>query len=91
MLSAKETGSLTPPKHTLNAPTGLMKDIGYGAGYEYDHNAEDGFSGQDYFPDDIDRQTYYRPVERGFEREIAKRLEYWSKLRGQRQSGETPS
>ncbi len=91
MLSAKETGSLTPPKHTLNAPTGLMKDIGYGAGYEYDHNAEDGFSGQDYFPDNIDRQTYYRPVERGFEREIAKRLEYWSKLRGQRQSGETPS
>ncbi|MFB0923025.1 MAG: replication-associated recombination protein A [Alphaproteobacteria bacterium] len=91
MRSAKETGSLMPPKHTLNAPTGLMKDIGYGAGYEYDHNAEDGFSGQDYFPDDIDRQTYYRPVERGFEREIAKRLKYWSKLRGQRQSGETPS
>ena len=91
MRSAKETGSLMPPKHILNAPTGLMKDIGYGAGYEYDHNAEDGFSGQDYFPDHIDRQTYYRPVERGFEREIAKRLEYWSKLRGQRQSGETPS
>ena len=91
MRSAKETGSLMPPKHILNAPTGLMKDIGYGAGYEYDHNAEDGFSGQDYFPDDIDRQTYYRPVERGFEREIAKRLDYWSKLRGQRQSGETPS
>ncbi len=91
MRSAKETGSLMPPKHTLNAPTGLMKDIGYGAGYEYDHNAEDGFSGQDYFPDNIDRQTYYRPVERGFEREIAKRLKYWSKLRGQRQSGETPS
>ena len=91
MRSAKDTGSLMPPKHILNAPTGLMKDIGYGAGYEYDHNAEDGFSGQDYFPDDIDRQTYYRPVERGFEREIAKRLEYWSKLRGQRQSGETPS
>ena len=91
MRSAKETGSLMPPKHILNAPTGLMKDIGYGAGYEYDHNAEDGFSGQDYFPDNIDRQTYYRPVERGFEREIAKRLEYWSKLRGQRQSGETPS
>jgi putative ATPase len=87
MRSAKETGSLMPPKHTLNAPTGLMKDIGYGAGYEYDHNAEDAFSGQDYFPDNIDRQTYYRPVERGFEREIAKRLEYWSKLRGQRQSG----
>ena len=91
MRSAKETGSLMPPKHILNAPTGLMKDIGYGAGYEYDHNAEDAFSGQDYFPDNIDRQTYYRPVERGFEREIAKRLEYWSKLRGQRQSGETPS
>jgi putative ATPase len=87
MRSAKETGSLMPPKHTLNAPTGLMKDIGYGAGYEYDHNAEDAFSGQDYFHDNIDRQTYYRPVERGFEREIAKRLEYWSKLRGQRQSG----
>ena len=79
--SAKQHGSLTPPKHILNAPTKLMKEIGYGKGYEYDHNAEDGFSGQNYFPDGMAREEYYRPVERGFEREILKRLEYWKKLR----------
>ena len=84
MRSAKETGSLMPPKHILNAPTNLMKDLGYGAGYVYDHDADDGFSGQDYFPDKVGRQTFYRPVERGFEREISKRLEYWSRLRAER-------
>jgi putative ATPase len=82
--AAKEHGSLTPPMHILNAPTRLMKEIGYGKGYEYDHNAEDGFSGQSYFPDGMAREAYYRPVERGFEREILKRLEYWQKLREKR-------
>lgn len=84
MKAAKETGSLMPPKHILNAPTSMMKDMGYGADYNYDHNAEDGFSGQDYFPEGIERQTFYQPVERGFEREISKRLDYWHKLRTQR-------
>ena len=70
-----------PPKHILNAPTRLMKELGYGADYEYDHNAEDGFSGQNYFPDDMERTRFYRPAERGFEREIAKRLAYWRRLR----------
>ena len=81
MRSAKETGSLMPPKHILNAPTKLMKDIGYGAGYAYDHDTENAFSGQDYFPEGLERQKFYRPVERGFEREIKKRLEYWDRLR----------
>ena len=79
--AAKENGSLDPPKHILNAPTSLMKDLGYGDGYEYDHNTEEGFSGQNYFPDGMDRHQFYLPAERGFEREIAKRLEYWDKLR----------
>jgi len=79
--SAKETGSLAPPAHILNAPTKLMKDIGYGAGYAYDHEAEDGFSGADYWPEGMGAQTYYRPVERGFEREVLKRLDYWDKKR----------
>lgn len=79
--SAKEHGSLMPPKHILNAPTALMSDLGYGANYNYDHDAEDGFSGQNYFPDEMKREEYYEPVERGFEREIQKRLEYWNKLR----------
>ena len=78
---ARETGSLTPPKHILNAPTRLMKDLGYGADYVYDHDTEDGFSGQDYFPEDMGRRQLYRPGDRGFEREIAKRLAYWNKLR----------
>jgi putative ATPase len=81
---AKETGSLMPPKHILNAPTSLMKDLGYGKGYEYDHDAEEGFSGQNYFPDGMARAKLYQPVERGFEREIQKRLEYWDKLRQKR-------
>ena len=79
--SAKEFGSLMPPMHILNAPTKLMKELGYSKGYEYDHSSEDGFSGQNYFPDGMARQDYYQPVERGFEREIIKRLEYWEKLR----------
>ena len=85
---AKDTGSLMPPKHILNAPTNLMKDLGYGAGYNYDHDAQDAFSGQDYFPDGTDRQTFYDPVERGFERELRKRLDYWDRLRKERSSGE---
>lgn len=84
MRSAKDNGSLMPPKHILNAPTKLMKDIGYGADYEYDHDRDEGFSGQNYFPDNMPRQNYYSPVERGFEREIKKRLEYWNDLRMKR-------
>jgi putative ATPase len=82
--TAKEGGSLLPPKHILNAPTKLMKSEQYGAGYEYDHDAPDAFSGQDYFPEQLGRQTFYDPPERGFEREIRKRLEYWKKLRKDR-------
>lgn len=82
--SAAQHGSLTPPMHILNAPTKLMKAIGYGEGYDYDHNTEDGFSGQNYFPDGMKRETYYHPPERGFEREINKRLAYWAKLRAQK-------
>jgi putative ATPase len=83
---AKTFGSLMPPMHILNAPTKLMKELGYSKGYEYDHNAEDAFSGQNYFPDDMERRSYYEPAERGFEREIKKRLEYWQKLREKRQN-----
>jgi putative ATPase len=79
--AAKEGGSLLPPKHILNAPTRLMKSEGYGEGYDYDHDAADAFSGQDYFPEALGRQQFYDPPERGFEREIKKRLEYWAKLR----------
>jgi len=79
--SAKQTGSLTPPSHILNAPTRLMKDLGYGKGYQYDHDTKEGFSGQNYFPDGMDRVVFYDPPERGFEREIRKRLDYWQKLR----------
>ncbi|MDP4538930.1 replication-associated recombination protein A [Qipengyuania sp. DY56-A-20] len=79
--SAKETGSLMPPPNILNAPTKLMKEIGYGAGYSYDHNSEEGFSGDDYWPEEMEPQSYYEPIERGFEREIAKRMDYWDKLR----------
>ncbi|MFO7481352.1 replication-associated recombination protein A [Oceanibaculum nanhaiense] len=86
--SAKETGSLMPPMHILNAPTRMMKDIGYGKGYQYDHDAEEGFSGQNYFPDGMPRQRFYNPPERGFERELVKRLDYWAKLRAKRQNGD---
>jgi len=81
MRTAKEAGSLLPPKHILNAPTRLMKEEGYGAGYAYDHDVPDAFSGQDYFPEALGRRQFYDPPERGFEREIRKRLEYWAKLR----------
>jgi putative ATPase len=81
---AKEGGSQLPPKHILNAPTRLMKEEGYGRGYAYDHAEEEAFSGQNYFPDAIGRHTFYDPPDRGFEREIRKRLEYWAKLRKER-------
>ena len=86
MREAKQSGSAPPPKHILNAPTSLMKDQGYGAGYAYDHDAEDGFSGQDYFPDDMERKSFYQPVERGFERDLKKRLDYFTKLRASRET-----
>ena len=79
--AAKATGSLMPPAHILNAPTKLMKQLGYGDGYAYDHATEDAFSGQNYFPDGMAREDFYRPKDRGFEREIGKRLDYWAKLR----------
>ncbi|AHD08126.1 replication-associated recombination protein A [Phaeobacter gallaeciensis] len=81
---AKQTGSAPPPKHILNAPTKLMKSQGYGEGYDYDHNAADGFSGQNYFPDDVPRPVLYQPVERGFERELKRRTEYFANLRAKR-------
>ncbi len=88
--AARGSGSAPPPRHILNAPTRLMKDEGYGAGYAYDHDAEDGFSGQNYFPEGMERPTFYAPVERGFERELAKRTAYFAKLRRRRaEDGET--
>jgi putative ATPase len=84
--AAKSTGSLMPPAHILNAPTRLMKDLGYGAGYEYDHGAEDAFSGQNYFPEGMQRQEFYQPRDRGFEREITKRLAHWASLRAKRKN-----
>jgi putative ATPase len=86
--AARKTGSLMPPKHILNAPTRLMKDLGYGKGYNYDHGTAEGFSGQNYFPDGMTRQRFYQPVERGFEREILKRIEYWDRLRAKKGQGE---
>jgi putative ATPase len=83
--AARETGSLMPPKHILNAPTRMMQDLGYGKGYEYDHSTAEGFSGQNYFPDGMARQNFYAPVDRGFERDLKKRLEYWTKLRERRE------
>jgi putative ATPase len=84
MRAAKQTGSLMPPAHILNAPTKLMKSLGYGANYAYDHDAEDGFSAANYFPDGMPRPVLYEPKDRGFERELGKRLEYWAKLREER-------
>ena len=84
--AAKATGSEPPPKHILNAPTTMMKDQGYGAGYAYDHDAEDGFSGQNYFPDGMARLSFYAPVERGFERDLKKRLDYFTRLRDKRET-----
>ena len=88
MQAAKETGSLMPPMHILNAPTKLMKQLGYNAGYQYDPDTADGFSGANYFPDKMSRRKFYQPVERGFEREIAKRLAYWDKLRKEKNAGQ---
>jgi putative ATPase len=85
---AQEGGSLLPPKHILNSPTKLMQSVGYGEGYQYDHDAPDAFSGQDYFPEALGRQSFYNPPDRGFEREIRKRLDYWAKLRKERERGE---
>jgi putative ATPase len=87
--AAKDSGSLMPPMHAVNAPTRLMRELGYSEGYVYDPSTEQGFSGLDYFPETMERQQFYRPVERGFEREIQKRLDYWQKLRG-RKSESTP-
>lgn len=84
--TAKETGSEPPPKHILNAPTKMMKEQGYGAGYAYDHDAEDGFSGQNYFPETMARPALYAPVERGYERELKKRMDYFAKLRAKREA-----
>jgi putative ATPase len=88
--AARDTGSLTPPAHILNAPTRLMQELGYGKGYQYDHDAEDAFSGQNYFPDGMRRQRFYDPPERGFEREIKKRLEWWDKRRAQESPSPAP-
>ncbi|WP_339693431.1 replication-associated recombination protein A [uncultured Parasphingorhabdus sp.] len=82
--SAKDTGSLMPPQNILNAPTKLMKDIGYGAGYSYDHESDDGFSGDNYWPEEMQAQKFYQPVDRGFEHKIRERLDYWEKLRAQK-------
>ncbi|HQS10811.1 MAG TPA: replication-associated recombination protein A, partial [Xanthobacteraceae bacterium] len=84
MRTAKAGGSLVPPKHILNAPTKLMKGEGYGKGYRYDHDEPDAFSGQNYFPEQLGRQSFFHPVERGFEREIKKRMDYWARLRAER-------
>jgi putative ATPase len=82
--AAQKHGSLTPPKHILNAPTKMMKNQGYGSGYQYDPDTKDGFSGQNYFPDEMPRTEFYQPIERGFERDIQKRLEYWDKRRNEK-------
>jgi putative ATPase len=87
--SAKETGSLMPPMHILNAPTKLMKSVGYGKGYAYDHGTQDGFSGQDYWPEEMERQALYEPTDRGFEAKIKERLAYWEKRRQELQ--QTPT
>jgi putative ATPase len=79
--AAQESGSLMPPMHAVNAPTKLMRELGYSEGYVYDPDTKEGFSGLNYFPDELPRQVFYRPLERGFEREIAKRIDYWNKLR----------
>jgi putative ATPase len=84
MRAAGETGSLDPPMHILNAPTSMMKEMGYGKDYAYDHDAPDGFSGRDYFPESMGRTIFYEPVERGFERDLRKRLDYWQGLRAKR-------
>jgi len=86
--SAKETGSLMPPMHILNAPTKLMKNVGYGKGYAYDHNSDEGFSGQDYWPEEMEAQTFYEPTDRGFEARVKERLDYWQQRRKELQRAE---
>ena len=86
--SAAETGSLMPPMHILNAPTKMMKSVGYGKGYAYDHNAEEGFSGQDYWPEEMERQSFYEPTDRGFEARVKERLDYWEQRRKELQQDE---
>ncbi|SEE52287.1 putative ATPase [Streptomyces sp. 2131.1] len=85
--AARRTGSLMPPAHILNAPTRLMKDLGYGKDYQYDPDTTDGFSGADYFPDDMDHETYYQPTHNGYEAQITERLRHWAALRARRQRG----
>jgi putative ATPase len=85
--SAKETGSLMPPANILNAPTRLMKDIGYGKGYAYDHDSDEGFSGADYWPEEMKKETFYRPTDRGFEAKVAERLAFWDEKRRERAGG----
>jgi len=85
-VDARENGSVPPPMHIMNAPTAVMKDLGYSQGYQYDHDAPEGFSGQDFFPDGMKRPTHYQPIERGFERELSKRVRYFDKLRQERNS-----
>ena len=82
--TARETGSLMPPMNIVNAPTKLMKQVGYGKNYQYDHDAEGGFSGANYWPKEMSPQTFYTPTERGFEARIAERIAYWNKLRAER-------
>ena len=89
--SAQETGSLMPPMHILNAPTRLMKNVGYGKGYAYDHNADEAFSGQDYWPEGMDRQIFYEPSDRGYEARVRERLEYWSERRREIEAGSRAS
>ena len=86
--SARDTGSLMPPQNILNAPTKLMKDIGYGKGYAYDHDAEEGFSGDNYWPEEMEPQSFYRPANRGFEKRIAERIAWWEELRAKRNAGQ---
>jgi putative ATPase len=88
MQAARESGSLMPPKHILNAPTRLMRDLGYGRGYAYDHDTEEGFSGQNYFPDEMPRRTFYRPTDRGMEKAVAERLRRWAELRRRAEGGD---
>lgn len=90
MKAAKESSNAMPPKHILNAPTSLMKEVGYGEGYEYDPDIQDGFSGQNYFPESVGRQKFYVPLERGFEREVQKRLIYWERLRDLKNRKKSP-
>ena len=85
--SAQETGSLMPPMHILNAPTKLMKNVGYGKGYAYDHSTQEGFSGQDYWPEEMEPQSFYEPTDRGFEAKVRERLEFWEQRRKELQQG----